>query len=360
MARVMVAMSGGVDSSVAAVLLAEQGHTLCGATLRLYDPPQTDGDAQGMCGSLRDAQDARMVAGRLGFPHYTFSFQEDFKKQVIGRFAEGYRRGETPNPCIDCNRTIKFPKMLEKARELGWDYIATGHYVRCDRDPGTGRYRLRRAADLSKDQTYVLYGLTQEELAHTLFPLGDRTKEEIRCIARDRGLVTAHKPDSQDICFVKDGDYAGFLQREMGVPSPTGDFVTQNGDVLGRHKGIIHYTIGQRKGLGLSLPAPLYVTGKDTLHNRVILGPHEDLMADTLIAGRLNWVAIDPPEEPLRVMAKARYRQPEAPATLTPLGNGTVQVVFDQPQRALTPGQAVVFYRGDVVLGGGTILKSHS
>lgn len=353
MARIMVAMSGGVDSSMAAALLLEQGHTICGATLRLYDAPDA---AEGACGSLQDAEDARLTCERLGVPHYTFAFQEAFAQEVIGRFADGYRRGETPNPCIDCNRYIKFRKLLDKAAEMGWDYVATGHYARVDRDPESGRYRLRKAADATKDQTYVLYGLSQEDLSRVLFPLGEFTKAQIREMAAQRGLVAAHKPDSQDICFVKDGDYAGFLERERGVPSPAGDFVTGDGTVLGRHKGIIHYTIGQRKGLGLSLPAPLYVTAKDTVRNRVILGKNEDLLAETLMADRLNWSAILPPAEPLSVLAKARYKQPEAPAVVIPLEDGNVRVVFKQPQRALTPGQAVVFYREDIVLGGGTII----
>lgn len=352
MARIMVAMSGGVDSSMAAALLLEQGHTICGATLRLYDSPDAVG---GACGSQQDAEDARLTCERLGVPHYTFALQEAFRQEVIGRFAEGYRRGETPNPCIDCNRYIKFRKLLDKAAEMGWDYVATGHYARIDRDPPSGRYRLRKAADASKDQTYVLYGLSQEDLAHVIFPLGDFTKGQIREMAAARGLIAAHKPDSQDICFVKDGDYAGFLEREMAVPSPAGDFVAIDGTVLGRHKGIIHYTIGQRKGLGLSLPAPLYVTAKDTARNRVVLGQNSELMADTLEADRLNWSAIEPPREPIEVMAKARYKQPEARAVVTPLADGTVRVVFEHPQRALTPGQAIVFYREDIVLGGGTI-----
>lgn len=353
MARIMVAMSGGVDSSMAAALLLEQGHTICGATLRLYDSPDGAGDA---CGSLKDAEDARLTCERLGVPHYTFAFQEAFRQEVIDRFAEGYRCGETPNPCIDCNRYIKFRKLLDKAAEMGWDYVATGHYARIDRDSQSGRYRLRKAADASKDQTYVLYGLSQEDLAHVLFPLGDFTKAQIRDMAAARGMITAHKPDSQDICFVKDGDYAGFLEREMAVPSPAGDFVSGDGRVLGHHKGIIHYTIGQRKGLGLSLPAPLYVTAKDTARNQVVLGPNSELMADVLEADRLNWSAIQPPSESISVMAKARYKQPEAPAMVIPLADGNVRVVFEQPQRALTPGQAIVFYREDIVLGGGTII----
>ena len=352
MARIMVAMSGGVDSSMAAVLLMEQGHTVCGATLRLYDQPDATDSA---CGSLQDVEDARLTCERLGIPHYTFAFQEEFRREVIGRFADGYRRGETPNPCIDCNRYIKFRKLLDKAAEMGWDYVATGHYAQIDRDPSSGRFRLRKAADPTKDQTYVLYSLSQEDLAHVLFPLGHLTKAQVRDMAAQRGLIAAQKPDSQDICFVKDGDYAGFLQRDMQVPSPMGNFVTTTGEVLGRHKGLIHYTIGQRKGLGLSLPAPLYVTAKDTQHNQVILGRHEDLMGNALIADDVNWVAISAPEQPISAMVKARYRHKEAAAVLTPMADGRVQVLFDQPQRALTPGQAVVFYQEDIVLGGGTI-----
>ena len=299
-------------------------------------------------------EDARSVAERLGIEHYVFNFGGEFRRDVIGRFAAGYGRGETPNPCIDCNRYIKFGKMLERAKLLGFDYIATGHYARVEIDPASGRYVLKKAADVTKDQTYVLYSLTQDELAHTLFPLGGLLKTDVREIAEKHGFINAHKPDSEDICFVPGGDYAAFLENVMGMKQRCGDFVDVEGHVLGRHKGQIHYTIGQRKGLGVSFAAPKYVLSKDAATNTVVLGENKDLFSRRFRVENLNLVAIASLTEPVEADVKVRYSQTASPAVLLP-AEGGAEVRFRDPQRAVTPGQAAVFYRGDDVLGGGTI-----
>ena len=353
----MVAMSGGVDSSVAAVLLAEQGYEVCGATLKLFGNEDIGMDSRSRtCCSLFDVQDARDVARKLGFAHYVFNFGTHFEQDVIARFAESYSKGETPNPCIDCNRFIKFDKMLERAQLLEQDYIATGHYAQIELDEKSGRYLLKKAKDHLKDQTYVLYAMTQEQLSKTLFPLGGLQKNGVRRIAEDRGLVNARKPDSQDICFVPDGDYANFLESVMGVAAVPGSFIDKHGNVLGTHKGIIHYTIGQRKGLGLSFEKPKYVIGKDKKTNTVTLGDEEDLYSNSMTVGDVNFISIDQLKEPMNVSVKTRYTQRETPAVLRPLSNGDIAVTFSSPQRAATPGQAAVFYDGDTVVGGGTIL----
>lgn len=350
-------MSGGVDSSVAAALLKEQGYELCGVTLRLYDGAEIAEDEvmTKTCCSLTDVEDARRVAARMGFRHVVFSFTDCFRKEVIDRFAKGYEEGRTPNPCIDCNRFIKFGKLLDRAKQLDMDGIATGHYARVEYDEPSGRYLLKKARDASKDQTYVLYAMTQEELSRTLFPLGNLLKAEVRQLAEERGLVNARKPDSQDICFVPSGDYAGFLEKKMAVKMPTGNFLDTDGNVIGKHKGHIHYTIGQRKGLGVSFAAPRYVVRKDAGNNTVTLGTAEDLFSDSLIADDVNWISIESLKEPMNVEVKTRYHQTESPATLYPQEGGSVLVRFKNPQRAVTPGQAVVFYSGDIVVGGGTI-----
>jgi len=354
--KVMAAMSGGVDSSVAAALLMERGFDVIGATLKLFSNEDIGLDTiTRVCCSLADVEDARSVCYKLGIDHLVFNFSDLFHRSVIDRFAESYRTGRTPNPCIDCNRFIKFDKLLERARLLGYDRIATGHYARIEWSEEKGRYLLKKSADTSKDQTYVLYALTQEQLERTLLPLGDYTKTQVREMAEKRGLVNARKPDSQDICFVPDGDYAKFLEEVYGLRSEPGPFKDLNGNVLGEHRGIIHYTIGQRRGLGLSSDRPKYVVMKDPEANTVYIGDEEDLYSDTMEVIDFNLISVAEITEPTRVGVKARYSQKEAPATIYPPENGHITVRFDTPQRALTPGQAAVFYDGDVVVGGGTI-----
>lgn len=354
--KVLVGMSGGVDSSVAALMLQQMGYSVCGATLRLFNNDDIGiNDRTRTCCSLEDVEDARSVAYKLDVPHYVFNFSDQFKEQVINRFAASYEKGETPNPCIECNRYIKFGKMIERAQVLDCDYIATGHYVKREYDAVSGRYLLRKATDNTKDQTYMLYPLTQYMLSKTLFPLGGMHKTDARKLAEDAGLINARKPDSQDICFVKDGDYAGFLENAMGIKSTQGDFVYKDGTVLGKHKGIIHYTIGQRKGLGISYSHPIYVVDKNADTNVVTIGENEDLFSKTLTACNVNYIAVDKLTTSMRVTAKARYSQKDSPATVHPLSDTKVLVEFDTPQRAITKGQAVVFYDKDVLVGGGTI-----
>lgn len=352
--KVLVAMSGGVDSSVAAYLLQQQGYACIGVTMRLYEN-ETAGIPRGhTCCSLDDVEDARAVAYDLGMPYYVLNFTEEFDEKVIRKFVQVYQNGGTPNPCIDCNRYLKFDHLLNRARELGCDYIATGHYVQRWQDEN-GRWGLRKNDDPGKDQSYVLYSLTQDQLAHTLFPLGGMHKNAVRAIAEEQGLCNARKHDSQDICFVPDGDYAAAVERLTGARSEPGRFVDAHGNVLGTHRGIIHYTIGQRRGLGIAAEAPLYVCGIDVPNNEVVLGRNADLFSTELDASGCNWISGDVPQQPLRVTARIRYRQPEQPCTVTVTGADTVHVSFETPQRAITRGQAVVFYDGETVLGGGTI-----
>ena len=352
--KVLVAMSGGVDSSVAAYLLQQQGYECIGVTMRLYEN-ETAGIPRGhTCCSLDDVEDARAVAYDLGMPYYVLNFTEEFDEKVIRKFVQVYQNGGTPNPCIDCNRYLKFDHLLNRARELGCDYIATGHYVQRWQDEN-GRWGLRKNDDPGKDQSYVLYSLTQDQLAHTLFPLGGMHKDAVRTIAEEQGLCNARKHDSQDICFVPDGDYVSFLRQYGGVEPVPGDFLDSEGRVLGRHRGMECYTIGQRKGLGVSANAPQYVLGKDPDRNAVILGEDNRLYTRELTAERVNWLSVPEPDRPLSVTAKTRYSQREAAATVEPLPGGRIRMVFTEPQRAVTPGQAVVFYDGDLVLGGGTI-----
>ncbi len=357
MAKVLIAMSGGVDSSVAAVLLKEQGYEVSGATFKLFENEDIGIEKTKTCCSLEDVLDAKSVADKLGFPHDVFNFSIQFKKDVIVPFAKAYQSGKTPNPCIDCNKYIKFEKFLERAMMLGYDYIATGHYARIEKDTETGRYLLKKGLDQTKDQSYVLYNMTQDELSKTLFPLGGLNKTEIRSIAEKRGFVNANKPDSQDICFVKDGDYAGFLKKTLGVKAEKGDFVDLNGNVLGQHHGIINYTIGQRKGLGQTFGKPMYVVQIDSEKNQVTLGSNEDLFVDSLTAGEINLISIAELDAPMDVTIKTRYTQAEVPATRYPDEHNRIFVRFKEKQRAVTPGQAAVFYQGDVVVGGGIILK---
>lgn len=355
MEKALIAMSGGVDSSVAAWLMKDAGFQCMGATMRLYNNRKFN-DQESSCCSLDDVDDARSVAFRLGMPYYVFNFTEDFEKQVMDKFVACYECGLTPNPCIDCNRYLKFDLLLRRAQTLGCDYIVTGHYAQI-RQEENGRYSLYKAADAAKDQTYFLYSLTQEQLSHTQFPLGGLTKAQVRQIAEEQGFINARKHDSQDICFVPDGDYFAFLERYTQKSYAPGDFLDENGKVVGKHHGAVGYTLGQRKGLGVALGTPVYVCGKDMAANTVTVGPNESLFHKSLRANDWNWMPFGELTEPLRVWAKTRSRMIEQPATVYPEENGFARVEFDEAQRAITPGQAVVLYNGDQVIGGGTITE---
>ena len=339
--KALIGMSGGVDSSVAVHLTMQAGFDCIGGTMLLHDSTP---DA---------AQDAEAVAARLGIPFYVFDLSERFRKAVMDDFVGCYERGLTPNPCIVCNRYLKFGVFLDIAREMGCDCVVTGHYAKIEEE--NGRFLLKKAADEAKDQTYFLYTLTQEQLAHTRFPLGELTKVEARAIAEEQGFINAKKRDSQDICFVPDGDYMAFMERYTGKTYENGNYLDLSGKVVGRHKGAVAYTLGQRKGLGLAMGAPVYVCDKDMSANTVTVGPNEALFHSSLRAADWNWIAIECLKEPIRVMAKARSRMIEQPATVYPEEGGFARVEFDEPQRAITPGQAVVLYDGDTVVGGGTI-----
>ena len=347
-------MSGGVDSSVAAYLMKQRGFDCIGVTMKLFSNEEIGCSRAKTCCSLEDVEDARSVAYRLGIPYYVFNFTEDFGRQVIDRFVAAYENGATPNPCIDCNRYLKFERLYRRAAELGCDRVATGHYARIEKQGD--RYLLKKASDESKDQSYVLYAMTQEQLAHTAFPCGALSKTQTRQIAEEQGFLNAEKPDSQDICFVPDGDYAAFIRRYTGKCYPDGPFVTTQGTIVGRHRGIIHYTVGQRKGLGISSDRPLYVQSIDAAKNTVVLGENRELFGTELNAVNFNWIAFETPPDVLRAKAKIRYRHREQWATVEVTGKNTVHLVFDAPQRAVTRGQAVVLYDGDTVLGGGEII----
>ena len=353
--KAVIAMSGGVDSSAAALLTQKMGYETIGITLKLYTNEGVCSTKSRTCCSLDDVEDARSVAAKLNMPFYVLNFSEDFSENVIERFVNAYEEGFTPNPCIDCNKYIKFESLLSRAEELGFDYLVTGHYSRIEKDPVSGRYLLKKGLDATKDQSYMLYALTQEQLSKTLFPLGEMKKEHVREIAEENGLINARKRDSQDICFVPDGDYAAFIKRYKGREFKPGNFVGMHGEIYGQHKGIIHYTVGQRKGLGLSFPQPMFVGGIDVVKNEVLLCKAEELFSTELTARELNLISCERIDEPMRVSAKVRYRHKEQPATVIQTGDDEIRVIFDEPQRAITKGQAVVLYQEDVVVGGGMI-----
>lgn len=349
-------MSGGVDSSVAAFLLKEQGYEVIGVTMQIWqDEEESVQQENGGCCGLSAVEDARRVAQDLGIPYYVMNFKNEFKNKVMDYFAAEYLRGKTPNPCIACNRYVKWESLLKRSMDIGADYIATGHYARI-RQLDNGRYTICNSVTAAKDQTYALYNLTQEQLAHTLMPVGAYTKEEIRRIAADAGLRIAHKPDSQEICFVPDGDYASFIEEYTGKKLPTGKFVTKDGKVLGEHKGIIHYTIGQRRGLQLPMGHRIFVTGIRPETNEVVIGENEELFSRVVRADRLNFMSEEGIDGEKEVVAKIRYNHRGASAKIRLVGEDIIECVFDEPQRAATPGQALVFYDGENVLGGGTII----
>mgnify|MGYP000442850250 FL=1 len=354
--KVVVGMSGGVDSSVAAWLLKEQGYDVIGVTMQIWQDEDTEvQEAEGGCCGLSAVDDARRVAMDLGIPYYVMNFKEEFRKNVMDYFVGEYVEGRTPNPCIACNRHVKWESLLRRSMAIGADYIATGHYAQIDRLPG-GRYSLKTSVTAAKDQTYALYNLTQEQLSHTLMPVGSYHKEEIRDMAKRLGLPVAHKPDSQEICFIPDHDYASFIEEYTGRELPPGNFVDLDGHVLGRHRGITHYTVGQRKGLNLSMGRPVFVVEIRPETNEVVIGDNEDVFTNVLRCDKLNWMAIDGLHGKEReVVAKIRYSHKGAPCRIREIGEDLVECRFLTPVRAVTPGQAVVFYDGDYVAGGGTI-----
>ena len=368
--KIAVAMSGGVDSSAAAAILKEQGHDLVGFTMQLWNQRRginVDENGEPLpsrCCSLDDVYDARRVAEELGFPFYVLNLEKEFERDVVQPFVNSYLNGETPIPCVACNSRLKFASLDKLALSLGCEKVATGHYARVEFDRATNRYRLLRGRDPQKDQSYFLWELTQDQLSRALFPLGELSKSDARQAARDNQLAVAEKKESQEICFVPDGDYAGFIDRYLEAESQTdrlpgqGQIVTSDGTVLGQHTGIHRYTIGQRRGIGLAHSRPLYVLNVDAVNDRVVVGYDSELLSDEFTAAGVNWIAFADPGAPVRAEVRVRYRHNAAPATITPLSNNRAQVTFDQPQRAITPGQATVFYRGEDVLGGGWIVKN--
>lgn len=370
--KIAVAMSGGVDSSAAAAILKEQGHELVGFTMQLWNQRRgisVDENGEPLpsrCCSLDDVYDARRVAEELGFPFYVLNLEKEFERDVVQPFVNSYLNGETPIPCVACNSRLKFASLDKLAASLGCEKVATGHYSRVEFDEATQRFRLLRGRDSQKDQSYFLWELTQDQLSRALFPLGELSKSDARHAARESHLAVAEKKESQEICFVPDGDYAGFIDRYLDAEQQTdrlpgtGEIVSASGKTLGTHEGIHRFTVGQRRGIGVAEARPLYVLNIDAKDNRVIVGHDEDLLSDEFIAAGINWIAFDNPGEPLRAEVRVRYRHTAAPALITPLPNGRARIKFDQPQRAITPGQATVFYRGDEVAGGGWIASTQS
>jgi len=355
--KVVVAMSGGVDSSVAAAILKEEGHQVIGVTMQIWpsDKQACEVDRFDGCCGLSAVEDAKRAAYKLGIPHYVMNFRDVFAQKVIAHFCQEYSLGRTPNPCIRCNQYIKFDALLDRARGLGADFVATGHHARIKKDEASGRYLLKKGNDRRKDQSYVLYPLTQEQLEHSLLPIGNFTKERVREIARELGLPAAAKPESQEICFIPDDDYPRFLEEYVPQAIKPGPILDKEGNILGEHRGILFYTVGQRKGLGIAAKEPFYVTAIDRERNTLIVGNKEDVYGNKLIASKLNWIAIESLKQPITVKAKIRYRHQEAEAEVAPLDEDQVYVEFKAPQMAITPGQAIVFYDGDSVVGGGTI-----
>ncbi|MBQ8648717.1 MAG: tRNA 2-thiouridine(34) synthase MnmA [Clostridia bacterium] len=357
MDKALIAMSGGVDSSVAACLIKEQGYSCIGVTMKLFQNEYIGESREHTCCSLEDVEDARSVARQLNIPYYVFNFSDRFRECVIDKFVRAYEAGITPNPCIDCNRYLKFDKLFHRSKELNCNYVVTGHYARVEYDETLNRYLLKKALDTDKDQSYVLYAMTQEQLSHTLFPLGELTKPEVRKIAEKHSFINAKKHDSQDICFVTGGKYTDFIQQYTSKRYPEGNFVDINGRVLGTHKGIIHYTIGQRRGLNISSTEALYVSAIDSVNNTVTLASENELYTKKLVAKDINMISTPFLEKPEKLKVKVRYRQPEQPATVEQTDTDTLEITFDTPQRAVTSGQAVVIYNGDIVVGGGTIQR---
>lgn len=352
--KVVVGMSGGVDSSVAAYILKEQGYDVIGVTMQIWQDDALETTENGCCG-ISAVDDARRVAGQLGIPYYVMNFKQEFKENVIDYFTKEYTLGHTPNPCIACNRYVKWESLLKRSLDIGADYIATGHYARVERLEN-GRFAIRNSVTAKKDQTYALYNLTQEQLSHTLMPIGDYNKDEIREIARREGLMVAHKPDSMEICFIPDNDYAGYIQKNTGYVAKPGNFVDVNGNVVGTHKGIIHYTVGQRKGLGLSMGHPVFVVSLRPDTNEVVIGSNDDVFNKTLYANKLNFMSVERINGVIRAKGKIRYSHDGAMCSVRMIDEDTIECVFDEPQRAVTPGQALVLYDGEYVLGGGTII----